>query len=52
VPSGNEPLDRPCEPPSSFLRVTPPGSKGSLIIGFGYAVTVCGHGGLMTTSFE
>ena len=49
VPSGNEPLDRQCEPTSGYLEVSPPGSKGSAVLKFGdYA---CGHGSITTSAF-
>jgi hypothetical protein len=48
VPSGNEPTTRACEPQSAFIRVTPPGGTGGIVVPF--AELVCGHGALLTSA--
>jgi hypothetical protein len=47
VPSGDEPVDKACEPTSAYIRVTPPGQTVGIVIPF--REMVCGHGGLTTT---
>lgn len=49
VPTEGEPADRPCQPLSAYLRVTPPGSKSSGVVKFGDIA--CGYGSLVTTAF-
>lgn len=48
VPTTGEPADKPCEPTSAYIRVTPPGQAGSIVIPF--HELVCGHGGMISAA--
>jgi hypothetical protein len=50
VPTGNEPVDRACEPDSAYLRVTPPGTASGIVVRF--RQMVCGHGGMLTSALR
>ncbi|HEY0447782.1 DUF4232 domain-containing protein [Actinophytocola sp.] len=43
VPSGNEPVNGPCEPPSAGARVIPPDDTQAFIVTYAFG-SVCGHG--------
>ncbi|MBA3735282.1 MAG: DUF4232 domain-containing protein [Actinobacteria bacterium] len=47
-PLPGEPQQGPCEPPSSWLEVTPPDERAYRLARFG--MVVCGHGGLFSTA--
>ncbi|WNV85729.1 DUF4232 domain-containing protein [Umezawaea sp. Da 62-37] len=49
VPTGDEPVDGPCQPPTGALRVVPPGDAGTLDLPL--RVNVCDHGRLEVTEF-
>ncbi|PRY32408.1 DUF4232 domain-containing protein [Umezawaea tangerina] len=49
VPTGDEPTQGPCQPPTGALRVVPPGDAGAVDLPL--RVNVCDHGRLEVTEF-